>query len=175
MTQAATLRELGAVIDGTGFCFHACGAYGAIFVDRENRRVRKVLFRKSQTSLEIVEDVFNDEVRAYEIAQRDPTTAMHIPKFYGRTNSGDICDAAGQPLDDHFCPHFAYEMDFIEGQDIKLNDSRYKNDFEKMFGKAGVNFLTDASIFEGVNPPMIIDFGMVDPEPGAEGQFGLWS
>ena len=66
-------------------------------------------------------------------------------------------------------------MEFIEGPAVKLRHSQHFAAIEQAFRAEGINYIEDASIFEGSSPPLLIDFGTVDPNPPAEDTLGLWS
>lgn len=167
MTQASHLLDLGAKISGTNFHFHASGSYGAIFADKASGKVRKVFFRRGPSESDLVESVFRDEVHAYKIANSNILSAVHVPVFYGVVENCVVVDRAENPLSLMFNQDCAYEISFIEGSGIKLRDSANFGTMERIFRGVGIGYLNDASIFEGSDPPIIIDFGTFDPDPPA--------
>lgn len=141
------------------------GAYAIVVFDKEKKRAYKIF--KQRDDMNHLSNVFNSEVKAYEIAMADKELSNYIPKYFGKISIGKLANAQDAIVNDK-----AYEMELIEGNFIKislLSPSPENCKILERFKKKGVEYLKDASVIldEHSRISKIIDF--------ATEEFEVWA
>jgi hypothetical protein len=148
-------------IRNTNFIFLDEGAYGIVFVDGESKRIRKVMKRRYDLSMEHIAAVFDAEVRAYEIATSEAELRQYVPDFFGHCAAGVIVDHTGNDVSQTFLLDYAFEAEFIDGKFIKsglVGDQLHH--VIGLFKKNGIRHLIDMSVcfYEDGSVRKVIDF-----------------
>ena len=120
-------------------------------ISREGRQVRDGVRRL----------VFQDEIKAYEIASRSPILRRYVPEFFGVVRVDGVSDASGNDLSHLYLLDCCYSMELIEGDAIDFDPSKPDVDeIVREFAAEGIEILGDSSCFVDDGPPRmkIIDF-----------------
>lgn len=144
MGFASELRGL--KIMDTNFVYMTEGAYGAIFVDRADGKVRKVFLRKPDENH--TRKVFYSEVAAYELASKVPNLGKMIPSGFKHCQCQLIIDKAGKDASNEFFGDMVFETNFIAGnfQKIGTLPSDQASPLRKAFHDAGIEHTVDMSV-----------------------------
>jgi len=150
---------------GTDFVYLTEGAYGIIFVDRGQRRIRKVYRVRRDSDIAHCREVFTNETGAYEIASMQPELSALIPAYFGPCGVPDVVDGAGGNVSDEFHADLAFETEFVECRFVKISEAPDSESgrIRDLFGRHGIHHVIDASVClqEGTITKMI-DFATED-------------
>lgn len=143
------------------------GAYAVVFFS-EDGCATKVFKRRCNVSHSHVTNVFESEVKAYEVAAAHSKLVSLIPSFYGKVQVEKIVDANGADISAGYYLDRAYQMQRVSGEFVKLgslhfNDSR---EIRELFIDVGIRHISDASVVLGVNEKIecVIDFALQEYE-----------
>lgn len=160
--------ERGLRIKGTNFVYHSEGAYGLIFLDKSEIRIRKIY--KSTQPLDHRRKVFEAEIKAYEIASKTPELNDFVPQYFGRCTDIILIDKCGKDVTSEIDVTLAFEAEFIEGYFQKcssfgVNEEKW-NKIEEIFFNHGIYHMKDASVtLEADGIKKVIDFSVKEIEP----------
>lgn len=127
-------------------CFEK-GAYGYVFF--VDGIATKIFRRDGGMDEEHIRRVFKSEVDAYQRVQDFSELRQITPKFFGPVHFGEILENdKNVPLARTLIFSCAYQMEYIKGSFTKLNTHPKYDDISKLFCKAGIHHLTDASFTE---------------------------
>jgi hypothetical protein len=139
--------------------FNEGGAYGTIFFHNGTKAVK--VFRKTEHSREHIENVFQSEVEAYEIAQSVPAIRELTPIFYGVVTVDLIKTAAGTDISSQFHLDLAYEMEKIDGIfcDEHIAGANAARPIQLLFNSHGIMHTSDmAYLVENSVIKKVVDF-----------------
>jgi hypothetical protein len=142
MTFPNTARGLR--LAGTDFVYLTEGAYGTIFADRGQRRVRKVYRTRPEVDTSHCREVFNTEIQAYEIASKHSELSALVPAYFGPCDVPDVVDGANANVSNEFHSDLAFEAEFVECFLQPPNTEQARID--ALFGRYGIHYVTDASV-----------------------------
>jgi len=138
-----------------------CGAYAWVVFNKKSTTATKVF--KNNFKKEHIKNVFNSEVKAYEIAVKNEELSCLVPAFYGKLKVTQLNGS-----NENFIPEYAYEMEYIKGRFVKLAliNSEERVRITKLFSKYGINYMVDASVLlNDLNKVIkIIDFSKTEHE-----------
>ena len=147
-------------IKGTNFVFLKERAFGGIFVDYQNSRVRKVSLKNQNTRTQQW-GAFVGELEAYYIASADNRLHEWVPEFYGSRVSEVICNNTDLPLENKYHT-WSIEMEMIKDAygEIACFEEFVKGvrpkEIENLFCQAGIR-TNDASMSRNAISPKVID------------------
>lgn len=146
MTFANSQRGLR--IAGTEFVYLSEGAYALVFVDRAQKRIRKVFRRRADLSEAHCRQVFRSEVDAYEIASKDPDLASLIPTYYGTLTEQTVTDRDGNALTTEFNKDMAFEAACVEGifQKISAASGEETSRIVNLFRRKNIHHIIDSCV-----------------------------
>ena len=155
-------------IKGTDFIYHSEGAYGLVFVDKAEGRIRKLY--KSTQRQNHRKKVFENEVKAYEIASNVSELKDLIPKYYGTRAGMVLIDKNDEDVTNEIDVDLAFEAEFIDGCFQKRNspgvDQAAWDDIKEKFRKHGIRHVKDASVtLKNNSIEKVIDFSFMEIEP----------
>jgi len=159
-------RERGLTIANTNFKFLDEGAYGIVFVDRDDCRIIKVLARKAGPEAHCAA-VYESEAIAYSIAMKSDELRSLIPEYFGARKGLKIEDATGNDVTSEFYSEFNFELEFVLGTFVKMGQisGAVRDPVVLAFQREGIAHMIDASAsLEGGRITKVIDFGMQDLE-----------
>lgn len=135
------------------------GAYGTVFFTSDGRAT-KVFKHRNDAPQSHTADVYESEVKAYELATSNTETAKFVPEFFGRVLVAKIVDATGQDISSEYELSLAYQMQKIDGHFIKQSCS--STEIGELFSKVGIFHLTDTSVIldDMRNISCVIDFAV---------------
>ncbi|WP_281926762.1 hypothetical protein [Roseibium album] len=160
MTHANEQRGLR--IAGSDFIYLREGYYGAVFVDKDEGRIRKVFLNKN--GKEHARQVFEAEACAYEKASGVAELLPLIPGNFIRCQPQRIVDISGQCVSADFFCDLAFETDYVEGTFCKVGSIQSKSvrAVMELFHAADIKNVQDMSVVldtEG-NVVSAIDFAI---------------
>lgn len=148
------------------------GAFGRIFINEKRSFAIKVFKVNHEDNTEkrktYIHEIFNNECEAYELASNCSDSKDYIPCFYGKSPiNGDIKDQDGNIVNNEYYIEYAYCMEFIDGNFIKLADGNYANKDEicGIFSNLGIKNIIDSSVvITDGRISKLVDFSMQDIE-----------
>ena len=122
------------------------GAYGVVFFTSDGDAV-KLFLRRNDASEEHVENVYQSEVSAYELAMAHPILKFLVPHFYGSLSVNRVMTVEGNDISHRFYLSKAYRMKKVEGEFKKLSELPSEISEKTMtdFKLAGIHHICDAS------------------------------
>jgi len=149
-----------------GFGYHDHGAYGIVFANVDRTRIVKV-YRTCQ-DWEHAEKVFKSEVEAIAVASADrdlrPLTASDLIARSGCS----LIDRDGRDRTDLIFGDLAFEVSFLEGEFVKLNDcpGSEADHLRGLLREAGIDGSDDVSVvFDATGQVRyVVDFAMTKSE-----------
>jgi hypothetical protein len=148
-------------IDGSNFIYLTEGAYGIIFVDRDQKRIRKVARRQDGRAEAHTKEVFGAETEAYKIASCCEELTALVPAYFGSIQGLKIVDGEGKDVSSEFYPDIAFEAEFVDGffqkiATVPASESRRICDF---FRKRGIFHMSDSCVcLKDAKIMKVIDF-----------------
>lgn len=136
------------------------GAYGVVFFSSDGIAT-KVFRRRLDAPESHVNSVFQSEVDAYLIASKNIDLCELIPNFFDTTNVCKIVDQNGSDISNKFYLHYAYMMEHVKGDFVKLgyHSENIRRSISERFCSAGILHTSDASItFKDGVVSKVIDF-----------------
>lgn len=133
------------------------GAYGTVFFTPDGRAT-KVFKRRNDAPQSHATDVYESEVKAYELASSSSEIVNFVPQFYGRVIVAKIVNYLGQDISSEYELNLAYQMKKIDGDFIK--HSCYSTEIGDLFSRVGILHFTDTSVIldDKNNICCVIDF-----------------
>lgn len=153
-------------IADTNYVYLDEGAYGAIFVDKIAKRVRKVYWKKTPRDQACPE--FESENDAYSKACATMELEALVPQLHGKPETFAVIDGDGTNVSNEFYLDFTLELDFIEGEFRKIGEAGAdeRKRIMDLFMANGVHYVSDASaIIEDGKIVKVIDFGIKENVP----------
>lgn len=135
------------------------GAYGTVFFTSDDRAT-KVFKRRNDAPPSHTNDVYESEVKAYELATSNTEIIKFIPQFYGHVLVTKIVNDTDQDISNEYELSLAYQMQKIDGDFIKK--SCLSTEIGKLFLKIGISHLSDTSVIldSTGNICWVIDFAV---------------
>ena len=135
--------------------------------------IQQLKFLKKKLNMdEHVANVFESEVKAYQLVQQSSELKKITPDFFGMVTIDAIYSLEGKNVSEDFYLNKAYKMTYLNGEFIKLGEININED-EKCklitnFNDVGINYIKDSSVIidETNQIKYIIDF--------AEKEIELW-
>jgi hypothetical protein len=159
---------LGLHILETNFVYLDEGAFGVVFVDRHQKRIRKVYRVHPYASPAHCKRVFEAETCAYDVATRTPALQELVPKFFGIRSGQAIVDKQGEDVSAKFLGDLAFEAEFIAYEFLKISSvpEAERERVTNLFHQHGIRGVVDASVClsEDGKVTKVIDFAMNDIE-----------
>lgn len=124
---------------------NAGGAYSYVYIDRSRGRAIKIF--KRANGEEHCRKTFASEVEAYKLAACSVETLNLTPKFHGIKIIEELRSANGDDITHQIIKGCAYEMDFIDGDFVKIEkapDSEIVR-VREIFERAGISYIKDSS------------------------------
>lgn len=124
------------------------GAYGTVFFDTLNCFAYKVFLKKIDRSYEFSKNVYDSEVHAYLLSQKNNKISDYVPKFYGHVEIEKIIDVQGRDISSHYYPCLNYKMEYISDKFIDFSqiDEDQQKEYIKLFGENGINHVIDSAV-----------------------------
>lgn len=138
------------------------GAYSVVFFDEHGYAI-KVFRKRKDATREHVQNVFESEVEAYQIATTNNELKAFVPEFFGIVSYDGVLDEIGDNISDEFYLDLSYKMGKVEGlfEKTGLRD----NNLQKAFHDAGIHHTKDASVlYQGGEVKCILDFAVQEFE-----------
>jgi len=156
----------GLCIAGSDYEYLSEGAYGFVFVDRKQKRIRKVYRRTHKP--EHARNVFNAEVDALKKAAVADELTTLVPEFFGLCTDVKILDREGNDVTGEVYPDLAFEAEFLDGN-FQKNAIAEEGERERVFAlfrNHGINHVIDTDVtVEGGSITKVIDFAVQEIIP----------
>lgn len=138
----------GSQLANTKFVYLAEGAYGAVFVDRERNRVRKIAYRKQNFDEVHCREIFKAELDALRIAESREELVSLIAAPVDQLEGVVILGSDARDISMKFYTDLVFEAEFIEGIFVKIGATFASNRelIKRKFRAAGIKHLADASV-----------------------------
>lgn len=131
-------------------------------------RAIKLFKRQIPPDDEHVRAVFESEIGAYKIAASIQELSTVVPKYFGCVNVSDVLDEQNISVREQFLLGFAYEIDYVCGDFVKLGTLQTSTRLELInrFRRHGIGHITDASVVLTADGGVvsIIDFAIEEHE-----------
>jgi hypothetical protein len=167
MAEFANARR-GLRIADSHFNYYTEGAYGIIFRDRDAGRICKVYRARPDLNKVHCQEVFEAEVKAYEIASEDRELRELVPAYYGTRSGLTIVDGTGTNVTQEFYSDLAFEAEFIDCDFQKLGVASRDEQARvmRLLGGKGIRHVIDTSVCLDENGQIrkIIDFALREIE-----------
>jgi hypothetical protein len=124
------------------------GAYGLVCFSPDGKAT-KIFYKRTEACEQHVKDVFKSEVCAYTKISKIEDLKNLVPYFYGPVIVDEIVDTLGVDISHQFHLDYAYQMNQIPGQFVKigtLTDSTIRQNIIDRFKSFGINHVCDASV-----------------------------
>jgi len=152
----------------TNFLYLSEGAFGVVFVDQIQKRIRKVYRVRSDASLDHCKRVFEAETSAYELAVKTPALQNLVPTFFGIRLGQMIRDNQENDVSKEFYTDLVFEAEFISCDFNKISSASEpeRERVVKLFYQHGIRGVDDASVCLAEDGRIIkvIDFAMTEFE-----------
>ncbi len=144
------------------------GAYSNVFIDKINGFAFKVFTKRKDTDELHSIKVFENEIKAFNLANKDEIFKSYIPNFYGKIKIQKIIDGKGNDISQDFYLDLNYKMEFIDGGFVKWNSigPSNKKEITAHLNRLKISHYLDSSVIvdhEG-NIQKIIDFSIKEIE-----------
>ncbi len=145
------------------------GAYSlVVFIEEKTKAVK--IFSKSHER-EQAKNVFNSEVKAYELASKDTGASLITPTFFGKHSVEKIIDANGNDITNQYFTDLVYILSYEIGLFLKYSviPETEQNLIKNTLKPLGINYLIDCSVSLTPNNKVsfVIDF--------ATEEFEIWA
>lgn len=144
------------------------GAYSFVFLNELDQTATKVFKRREDLGQPFLQQVFDSEVKAYELAAAVPALKAITPSFLGLPNVGSIKHQDGTDVSDQFILTMAYQMVFVPGCFQKLESLPVEvyEPIQGLFHSAGIKYVRDASAVTDAEGAVVavIDFATQEHE-----------
>jgi hypothetical protein len=144
------------------------GACGVVFCNTDRTRAFKLFFNQIGNTNPRMRGMFESELSALELANRDPELKQHVPRLFDGRRVMKVTDSSGKNRADAFLLDCCIEMELICRPDKKvrcINYGKLRTEIEKikdrLFTPRGL-WMRDASVFLRQRPLKFIDFGTED-------------
>jgi hypothetical protein len=145
---------------------YADGCYATVFFVDDT--AIKVFKRRGDVPPNHVRDVFCSEDEAYRYSANRSEICHYTNHFIGVKVVCMIKDETGRDISHEYHPEFAYEMERLAGEPVKVGalDSESAQHIQGLFRSAGVRHMRDCSVFldQAGELANVIDFAMQEYE-----------